>query len=433
MKIFKNKFLLGLIIGVLFSSAVGVYAAISIMASDIGYSNSKTSATNVKDALNELYDKVPTGGYTDSILHGADPVLPNDLIPVTISNDGTVTYANVNEKWYSYEDKNWANAVNLVSSPSNTYSVGSTISSSDIDGYFVWIPRYKYELWNVGTTDVSSNTVPRTISVVFESSSTSKSSGTKNGTYLTHPAFTFGSKELNGFWIGKFEMTGSSSKVTVLPNVKGYTQTSYVNNFTLAYNYNRNDDSHEIKNMEWGAVAYLTASSFGKNSEVYSSGSITTGCGNNSATGGSTSTCINGFGTSSSYPQSTTGNISGVFDMAGCNWEYVSAYVSGNYSLLGFGADPSSLYNSKYFNIYSASSTSNTSYSYRYLGDATGEMGSFTSNISSWYGDYGSIIFTGGPIYIRGGASGAISSDGLFGFLSLSGLNSSTTRIVLVS
>lgn len=62
MKIFKNKFLLGLIIGVLFFSAVGVYAAISIMASDIGYSNSKTSATNAKDALNTSYmDKVPTG------------------------------------------------------------------------------------------------------------------------------------------------------------------------------------------------------------------------------------------------------------------------------------------------------------------------------------------------------------------------------------
>ena len=53
--------------------------------------------------------------YTEDILNGAVPVLSNNLIPVTIDNDGTVRKADIYEKWYSYEEKIWANAV-LVSS-----------------------------------------------------------------------------------------------------------------------------------------------------------------------------------------------------------------------------------------------------------------------------------------------------------------------------
>ena len=43
--------------------------------------------------------------YTEEALNGADPVLKENLIPVTIENDGTVKKADMKEKWYSYEEK----------------------------------------------------------------------------------------------------------------------------------------------------------------------------------------------------------------------------------------------------------------------------------------------------------------------------------------
>ena len=52
-----------------------------------------------------------TKTYTEGILNGADPIIKDELIPVTIDSDGTVKKANLETPWYSYADKNWANAV----------------------------------------------------------------------------------------------------------------------------------------------------------------------------------------------------------------------------------------------------------------------------------------------------------------------------------
>ena len=50
------------------------------------------------------------------------------------------------------------------------------------------------------------------INVEFETKDIPKSNGTSNGEWLTHPAFTFGNTELNGFWVGKFEPSHSDSQ-----------------------------------------------------------------------------------------------------------------------------------------------------------------------------------------------------------------------------
>ena len=66
--------------------------------------NETTPATN--DAMNKTFEskivvntvqKIDT--YTEDILNGADPVLKDNLVPVKIANDGTVTKANLEEKW----------------------------------------------------------------------------------------------------------------------------------------------------------------------------------------------------------------------------------------------------------------------------------------------------------------------------------------------
>src|SRR5574344_728828 len=421
MRIFNKNYLFGLITGILIMLVVGVYAAVTILASNISYSNSKTSATNVNDALNELYENTPSPKYKESILNGADPVLPDDLVPVTIANNGTVTYANTSSEWYNYENKTWANAVRLIYNPSKKYSVGDTISESDISAYFVWIPRYRYELWNVGVTDVTSSDVPKTISITFESKDTAKSTGSTNGTYLTHPAFTFGTTELNGIWVSKFEVTGSTSAITSKPNVTSLRSQTVGSFWNALKAYDNTDISHMMKNTEWGAVAYLTASIYGKNSEVYinNDSNYITGCGGAVASAACSTSCINAYASVTSYPQSTTGNISGIFDMSGGAWEYMAAYRSGTVGSSGLTVATINA-NSNYFDIYNSAST-DTSYQYRILGDATGEMGTITSYKSSWYQDFAVLVTGSYPWFIRRGYCDETCIAGVFASTNRSG------------
>ena len=51
--------------------------------------------------------------YKEALLNGTDPVIPDNLIPVVISDTGVVTKADTSKEWYSYEKKNWANSVIL--------------------------------------------------------------------------------------------------------------------------------------------------------------------------------------------------------------------------------------------------------------------------------------------------------------------------------
>ena len=66
------------------------------------------------------------GPYKENILNGTDPVLSDNLIPVTLADDGTVTKADTNTEWYKYEDKKWANAV-ILSDNTKTYNNGDII------------------------------------------------------------------------------------------------------------------------------------------------------------------------------------------------------------------------------------------------------------------------------------------------------------------
>ena len=92
-----------------------------------------------------------TTTYTEGILNGTDPVLEEPLIPVIIESDGTVKKANLESEWYSYEKKNWANAVILFDETQNSnYKIGDTIPENAIESYFVWIPKYRYQLWDLG-------------------------------------------------------------------------------------------------------------------------------------------------------------------------------------------------------------------------------------------------------------------------------------------
>src|SRR5574344_3172356 len=142
-------------------------------------------------------------------------------------------------------------------------AAGSSITLSDVLGYFVWIHRYKYA--------ITAGTGSRLINVVFENKNTAKSTGTAVGTdYLTHPGFTFGTEELNGFWFAKFETTGDETTPTVLPGIASLVNQNISTQFTTSQKFNSTTylngtaDSHMVMNKEWGAVAYLVNSIYGR-------------------------------------------------------------------------------------------------------------------------------------------------------------------------
>ena len=232
----KSAIIVGLCSLIFFVSVA--YAADIILSKEIFFDNGNTNlkATNVQDALEELYNKAKLEKSCSANV--AEPVLKEGLIPVKISDNGTVTYADTNKSWYDYCEKVWANAVILNSGAS--YKVGDTIKESDIQSYFVWIPKYKYKLWNTGTASKKAHE----IEIIFDTKDTTDISGVscktpmtsgssgncKNGEYMTHPAFI--SMGVNGFWVGKFETgyngatsataaqvnSNDSSKIIVKPN-----------------------------------------------------------------------------------------------------------------------------------------------------------------------------------------------------------------------
>ena len=358
------------------------------------------------------------------------PVLAEGMIPITYDGTNWVKadeYGAYNN-WYDYGNQKWANAVMVTSSKRDTYmnaDVGTTIPENDILAYYVWIPRYKYKLFNA---TYAFNTQAQVIDVVFENGTSSTGTVTctyasngaetcqnkANGNWYTHPAFTMinasGNKtEYKGIWVGKFETAGSETEPTVKPGDISLTSIRVDNMYNasklirstdyLTINGANKSDSHMMKNIEWGAVAYLKQSIYGLG--------ITDITVNNNY-----DSFYTGGGTGTSYKtnigQSTTGNITGVYDMSGGAWEY----VMGNYnktagkSWLTVSGVPA-----EHIDIYSG-----TSLAASHLGDATGET-------AGWYSDNTDFVNSSFPWFKRGGNSGEYGGDdaGVFGYYSDSG------------
>ena len=429
--------------------------------------------------------------YKESILNGTDPVLEEPLIAVTIDNDGVVRKASLANEWYSYEKKNWANAV-ILFDENETYEDGEVIPEEAIESYFVWIPKYRYQLWDLGNydslTSIDTSKVHE-IPIIFGDYNTSddvdgecttpmESGSTGNcavGDYMTHPAFL--SIPSTGFWVGKFETgyRGATStaeaeqnindpnKVIIKPNVYSWNNIQISNAHLNSYNYKRNLDSHMVKNTEWGAVAYLSQSQYGSatNTRINSNSFLITGyAANNEPTCGFTGTneeCnqyCNDDTCNTAYPNSilasTTGNITGIYDMNGCAHDYVMSimYNSNNIPIAGnssFNSGFNGIYidtnelfeagipipESKYFDSYSYSDAA-TKYYGRILGDATGEMGPFWDNTlyqefarysSSWYSDLSHFYNNDGSFMSRGGAYVDGNIAGVFAFYPWQGVN----------
>ncbi len=337
------------------------------------------------------------------------PVLAEGMIPITY--DGTnwvkVDQYGAYNNWYDYGNQKWANAVMVTTAKRDTYmnaDEGTTIPENDILAYYVWIPRYKYKLFNA---TYANGTSAQVIEVTFENETsttgnvtcTYASNGAEtcqnkaNGNYYTHPAFTFGDAELFGIWVGKYETTGSKTNPTVKPGITSLSNITIANMYSAGQLFNSTNylttnginrtDTHMMKNIEWGAVAYLKQSNYGLGIT-----DITINSNSSYLTGGNTG-------------RSTTGNITGVYDMSGG----ASEYVMGNYNkTAGDSGLTVSGVPAEHIDIYSG-----TSVSASHLGDATGET-------AGWYGDYAGFVNSSNPWFVRGGDYSIGAYAGVFEF-----------------
>ena len=362
------------------------------------------------------------------------PVLASNMIPVYYDEANSVwkkadkNNSQKDYRWYSYTSTGeykgmWANAVTVKEANRQTYlnaTPGTTISMDDITTMWVWIPRFNAVTpsnYNGGT-----QAKPNAIDVTFVK---------QNETAID--AFIFGDKNLSGFWYGKFEIShttlvsgtiagnnlgctnetcSNANGIIIKPSVKILVRNDISNCFYASRSMEQPNnsfgfvssevDTHMSKNNEWGAVAYLTQSIYGRCTSstscteigINNNDSYITGYG---APAGSNSSVTNGtYNTSLGKDASTTNNIYGIYDMSGGVFEYVMGVYNKTISGSGFISLP----DAKYYNLYAETS---------YIGHALTET-------QNWYSDDATFIDARIPWFRRGGAWSDSSYAGVFYF-----------------
>ena len=426
---------------------------------------------NIKEEANGNSNVNNLDYWTRSyISYGFTMTSKKTFLKDNVINSTLIKADNTNNNWYDYENKMWANAVMVKTEKRDKYmnaKVGTEIKEDDVLAYYVWIPRYKYQLFNAEykkpimsddfITCVDNCLEEQLIEVIFESGTNTTGetrcqvseigvetcTNKENGKWYTHPAFTFGDTELEGIWVGKFETSGNATTPTIKPNMTSLTNQNVSTQFITSQKFNstnyltkngtKQTDAHMMKNIEWGAVAYLKQSKYGlgnidmgmnnyyycdkygdayvsyDKASVYCESPVyhKTGCGDK-ANREETSFC-NAYYTVRGRMASTTGNITGVYDMSGGTDEYVMGVIQDNDTtkrspMSGYSTIDNSGYigkagesyidsgntlafpNLKYYDLYANGS---------HLGDATGET-------AGWYKDYVYFVSSDRPWFYRG-------------------------------
>ncbi len=387
-----------------------------------------TTDTANKPILKEGMKAVYWGNTSGDI----DETMTNNVTEIDSSN---TAYKEAN--WYNYESQDsntedggtsrWANAI---------------VTVENVESYFVWIPRYAYRIvyfdtedheneyragdlteedalangWIVGYSDARG--------IVNEegkrpSEVASQTTISVNDKYFkTHPVFdgdvNYGGwaeddgtpVKLEGIWVAKYEAARSDTVGTTqgtsvipkfVPGVRTWRNITIGNMFTYAQEYNTNLNSHLMKNSEWGAVAYLTESKYGRNGTE-----VTAPQEDEYDTGGGTETAyINNTN------QSSTGNIYGIYGLSGGAIEGVAGYYNGTDANLDNGNSFAAA--NKSSDAYSTAYKTTAKSSYKY-GDATYETITWNDDECSFVGSMNSFFTRGG------GISWNTSSIGIFFF-----------------
>lgn len=390
------------------------------------------------------------------------PILKEGMKAVYWDDDGNeITQGDSNfniDLWYNYVEQNAGTENGGTSKWAN-----AKITQDGVDSYFVWIPRYAYRILYFDTEtnknnyiqqSNSNNQIPKGLTGYMDARGFVNKDGKRpsnekevlgisvNEQYFRpHPAFEGNIEEggwtnnIKGIWVGKYETSQTNNKVSIIPNAEVYRGIAIGQMYTVANNYNKSLNSHMLKNIEWGATAYLAESKYGRNGTkiaINNSKSYITG----NSGGTPNATPNNGI----TYPYnskegglaSTTGNIYGIYDMCGGAWEYISDYYN----------------KSSYVDLYETYAKSfakqggeSTKFStvYNNLDISQGfHVGDATYEVAGWNDDYELFFSNSFPFFSRGGfyddvyiASGI---SGIFAFGTSKGteFNSDTFRIALI-
>lgn len=384
---------------------------------------------------------------------------------------------------------------------------------------WVWIPRYAYKI----VEDKEMKSADK-IEIVFLDGTTNYNKEGIDVTtlgYIVHPAFTDGKennymngewdKEITGIWVSKFEAGYAGQEKTASRNVEitetnliysrdaknvigeiknGETHITYpifmgrtysYNNIEIGEMYNLSKtltqkgnpygfdetlDSHLIKNSEWGAVAYLAHSEYGRNgtkvtinnidiSKVIDKAKTVTGYTGNTISAEANiveeiDTELKDNYNDKSYSWytekgklgSTTGNLYGIYDMNGASSEYTAGYIETIDEEKGMLYAKSMLENktsTKYYTVYkSAKEEDSTNLNYEanknIYGDAIVETSKKGSGYTSWFGETSVYLKDKDGFFLRSGEYNRVNYSGLFDFTNHSGhsYGSYTFRCVLI-
>ena len=283
------------------------------------------NAQKEEDKLISEYEKEIVKQDAEGIWDGKvnKPDLMSGMSAIYFDNNKATKVGNTDkDKWYSYSDKEWANA------------------QTEDGSMWVWIPRYAYRInkstktcdivFLIGTSDNYYDKDGK-VQTAQRQTSNGQTIKTDGEAYTVHPAFTNESnigyvnggwkKELTGIWVSKFEagyfdknlvdadkekysssvnysqtygytpaeknedarnyldgVYGSKTTAIKYPTFQGGKYSMNYINHNDAFNISKaiagdsnnvyglksnSTDSHLIKNSEWGAVAYLGQSQYG--------------------------------------------------------------------------------------------------------------------------------------------------------------------------
>lgn len=254
---------------------------------------------------------------------GMNPVYWNGTTEIPKYLNSSLNQLNPNwveEDWYVYRntrdgvfDNKWANMKTLDGS------------------FWVWIPRFVYVVRTgfhsslTGTLDVSfvEGTNDETF---YQNLNPSTLATAANDTWTSHPAFTIGTTQLEGFWVAKFLASRNNNIPRFVPGATTWSEITVDTAFSEGRSIENEStvglsssavETMLIRNDQFVALSILAFSKYGRNN------SLTNTPNNNGISGGGTG---NFWTTQTAFNENSTFNIHGVYDLGG--GEYVPAYIN---------------------------------------------------------------------------------------------------------
>ncbi len=348
------------------------------------------------------------------------PVIKTDLPEETTMEQ--VVFNETNNTWVAGTEYSYVKGTGTADNTASKWA-NAKVTKNGVESYFVWIPRYAYRIVYFDSLDSKNAYLNGELTeeqgvaeekIIGYSDSRGivdaegkKLAGVASTTktmvsedyFMVHPAFINDvdaggwTSELPGIWVGKFETSSvegnsdtvegdntTAKTVKVQAGVNSWRNITIGNMYTVSKAYAEELNSHMLKNSEWGAVAYLTESAYGRNG--------------NEITQNTNSSFLTGGGSENAYietnqNQSSTGNVYGIYDLRGGAWEHVAGYLKGG--SLGSGAFANGT-SDEYSTAYE-SNVEKTAYKY---GDATYET-------HGWHQDYAYFVNSAEAFFSRGG------------------------------